>query len=51
MHFRLEETNTLAISGLAGASDTLAASLFYVDYAMTMLKVGSRLGVKSLAGS
>lgn len=39
LHFRLEETNTLAISGLAGASDTLAAALFYIDYAMTMIKV------------
>ncbi|KAG1679112.1 hypothetical protein FOA52_000467 [Chlamydomonas sp. UWO 241] len=35
--FRLEETNTLSIQGLPGASDTHAAGLFYIDYALTMV--------------
>ncbi len=37
--FRLEETNTLAIQGLAGASDTHAAALYYIDYSLTMIQV------------
>ncbi len=43
LQFRLEETNTLAIQGLAGASDTLAAALFYIDYALTMMKVRTQV--------
>ena len=40
LQLRVEETNTLAIQGLAGASDTLAAALFYVDYALTLVQAG-----------
>ena len=40
IHFRLEETNSLAIQGLRGHSDTLAAALFFVDYALTMMGDG-----------
>ena len=40
LQFRIEETNTLSIQGLAGASDTLAAALFYVDYALTLIQAG-----------
>ncbi len=40
IHFRLEETNTLAISGLAGASNVLGAALYYVDFALTMIQTG-----------
>jgi len=40
LQFRIEETNTLSIQGLAGASDTLAAALFYVDYALSLIAAG-----------
>ncbi len=36
----MEETNTLSLGGLAGASNTLGAALYFVDYALTLLKVG-----------
>ena len=36
---RIEETNTLRTGGLAGASNTLGAALYYVDYALRMLQV------------
>ena len=38
--YRMEETNTLSIQGLVGASDTHAAALFYVDYALTLIQAG-----------
>ncbi|GAX74173.1 hypothetical protein CEUSTIGMA_g1622.t1 [Chlamydomonas eustigma] len=40
IQFRLEETNTLALSGLAGASNTLGAALYYIDYALSMMQIG-----------
>jgi hypothetical protein len=39
IQFRMEETNTLALSGLAGASNTLGAALYYIDYALSMMQV------------
>ena len=40
--FRMDEANTLSLTGLAGASNTLGAALYYVDFSMTMLQVSSR---------
>lgn len=37
--FRMEEVNTLSGGGLRGASDTLAAALFYVDFSLAMMQV------------
>ena len=37
---RVEETTTLCIGGLVGASNTLGAALYYVDYSLAMLQVG-----------
>jgi len=41
MQFRMDESNTLAISGLSGASDTLGAALYYIDYSFTLMSVGA----------
>ena len=43
---RIEETNTLSLGGLTGASDTLGAALYVVDFAMTMLKVWPSIGMR-----
>ena len=37
--FRIEETNTLNQGGMAGASNTLGAALYVVDFTLAMLKV------------
>ena len=42
LQFRMEETNTLSLSGLVGASDTLGAALYYIDYSLTMMQVRER---------
>ncbi|GAX81963.1 hypothetical protein CEUSTIGMA_g9391.t1 [Chlamydomonas eustigma] len=38
--FRIEETNTLSLGGLAGASNVMAAALYYIDYSLTMIEAG-----------
>eukprot|EP00798_Chlamydomonas_sp_ICE-L_P032175 gene32175-16713_t len=38
--FRFAETNSIALGGLAGVSDTLGAAIFVVDYAMNLIKAG-----------
>ena len=44
VQFRMEETNTLSLSGLVGASDTLGAALYYIDYSLTMMQVCGEWG-------
>ena len=36
---RIEETNTMSLGGLAGASNTLGSALYFVDYSLSMLRV------------
>ena len=36
---RIDETNTLCLGGYSGASNTLGAALYIVDFSLSMLKV------------
>ena len=42
LQFRIEETNTLSLGGLAGASDRAGAALYFIDFPLAMAQVWCR---------